>query len=148
MCACLVASQLFTTPRTVVHQPPLSMGFSRQEYWSGLPFPPPAAPNFASDYFKWIWSRSVCTLQGILGHCPSLERVAVIDVIRYFISNTGFLCVQTPFHSSRRGHYPVLDVVTLGTSCFSVGKVNRVCPMSIEKFCLCSDLNSLLIFQS
>ena len=46
MCACLVASQLFTTPRTVVHQPPLSMGFSRQEYWSGLPFPPPAGlPN-------------------------------------------------------------------------------------------------------
>ena len=27
------------TPWTVAHQPPLSMGFSRQEYWSGLPFP-------------------------------------------------------------------------------------------------------------
>jgi len=26
---------------TVVHQVPLSMGFLRQEYWSGLPFPPP-----------------------------------------------------------------------------------------------------------
>ena len=32
--------QLFVTPRTVAHQAPLSMGFSRQEYWSGLPFPP------------------------------------------------------------------------------------------------------------
>ena len=30
---------LFGTPRTVIHQAPLSMGFSRQEYWSGLPFP-------------------------------------------------------------------------------------------------------------
>ena len=30
--------QLFATPRTVVYQAPLSMGFSRQEYWSGLPF--------------------------------------------------------------------------------------------------------------
>ena len=29
------------TPWTVVHQAPLSMGFSRQEYWSGLPCPPP-----------------------------------------------------------------------------------------------------------
>ena len=29
------------TPWTVAHQPPLSMGFSRQAYWSGLPFPPP-----------------------------------------------------------------------------------------------------------
>ena len=29
------------TPWTVAHQAPLSMGLSRQEYWSGLPFPSP-----------------------------------------------------------------------------------------------------------
>ena len=33
--------QLFATPWTVAHQAPLPMGFSRQEYWSRLPFPPP-----------------------------------------------------------------------------------------------------------
>ena len=33
--------QLFATPWTVAHQAPLSMGFSRQEYWSGLSFPSP-----------------------------------------------------------------------------------------------------------
>ena len=33
--------QLCVTPWAVVHQAPLSMGFSRQEYWSGLPLPPP-----------------------------------------------------------------------------------------------------------
>ena len=33
--------RLFATLRTVVSQTPLSTGFSRQEYWSGLPFPPP-----------------------------------------------------------------------------------------------------------
>ena len=33
---------LFMTPGTVAHQAPPSMGFSRQEYWSGLPFPSPA----------------------------------------------------------------------------------------------------------
>ena len=32
---------LFCDPWTVAHLAPLSMGFSRQEYWSGLPFPPP-----------------------------------------------------------------------------------------------------------
>ena len=32
---------LFATPWTVAHQASLSMGFSRQEYWSGLPFPSP-----------------------------------------------------------------------------------------------------------
>ena len=31
--------QLFVTPWTVAHQAPLSMGFFRQEYWSGLLFP-------------------------------------------------------------------------------------------------------------
>ena len=34
-------SNLFSTPWTVARQAPLSMGFSRQEYWSGVPFPPP-----------------------------------------------------------------------------------------------------------
>ena len=33
--------QLFVTPLTVAHEALLSMGFSRQEYWSGLPCPPP-----------------------------------------------------------------------------------------------------------
>ena len=33
--------RLFVTLRTIAHQAPLSMGFSRQEYQSGLPFPPP-----------------------------------------------------------------------------------------------------------
>ena len=32
------------TPWTVAHQPPLPMEFSRQEYWSGLPFPSPGDP--------------------------------------------------------------------------------------------------------
>ena len=32
---------LCATPWTAAHQAPLSVGFSRQEYWSGLPFPPP-----------------------------------------------------------------------------------------------------------
>ena len=38
--------QLFTTPWTIIHLAPLSMEFSRQEYWSGLPFPSPGdLPN-------------------------------------------------------------------------------------------------------
>ena len=34
-------SDSFVTPWTVAHQAPLFTGFPRQEYWSGLPFPPP-----------------------------------------------------------------------------------------------------------
>ena len=42
MCVCVLSCvQLFVTPWTVACQAPLSIGFSRQEYWSGLPFPTP-----------------------------------------------------------------------------------------------------------
>ena len=38
--------RLFATPRTVARQAPPSMGFSRQEYWNGLPFSSPGdLPN-------------------------------------------------------------------------------------------------------
>jgi len=39
VCWSLSHVQLFATPWTVAHQAPLSMGFSRQGYWSGLPCP-------------------------------------------------------------------------------------------------------------
>ena len=58
---CSVMSDSFATLWTVAHQAPLSMGFSRQEYWSGLPFSPPgdlpdpglelASPALASRFF-------------------------------------------------------------------------------------------------
>ena len=43
LCVCWVDQclWLFAAPWTVARQAPLSMGFPRQEYWSGLPFPPP-----------------------------------------------------------------------------------------------------------
>ena len=44
---CVSRSVVFNsvTPWTVAHQAPLSMEFSRQEYWSGLPFPSPGSNN-------------------------------------------------------------------------------------------------------
>ena len=42
--------RIFVTPWTVAYQAPMSMGFSRQEYWSGLPFPSPGdLPNPGID---------------------------------------------------------------------------------------------------
>ena len=46
--------QLCATPETAAYQAPPSLGFSRQEHWSGLPFP---SPMYESE--KWKWSRSV-----------------------------------------------------------------------------------------
>ena len=45
---------LCATPQTAAHQAPPSLGFSRQEHWSGLPFPSPV-----HESEKWKWSRSV-----------------------------------------------------------------------------------------
>ena len=69
--SCLVTFNSFVTPWTVAHQAPLSMGFPRQEYWSGLPFPFPgdlpnprielASPALAGKFFSTEsprkWSR-------------------------------------------------------------------------------------------
>ena len=66
MLMCVLShSQLFATPWTLAHQAPLSMGFSRQEYWSWLPFPLPgdlpdpatelaslASPALAGSFFS------------------------------------------------------------------------------------------------
>ena len=46
--------RLCVTPETAAHQAPPSLGFSRQEHWSGLPFPSPV-----HESEKWKWSRSV-----------------------------------------------------------------------------------------
>ena len=66
---------LFVTPWTVAHQAPLSMGLPQQEYWNGLPFPPPGDlphPRIepgASYIGRWIlyhwatWETSKCQRQ-------------------------------------------------------------------------------------
>ena len=54
--SCLVVSDPFATPWTVGHQAPLSMGFSRQEYWSELPFPSPRDlpdPGLNQNLLHW-----------------------------------------------------------------------------------------------
>ena len=65
MCAKLLQSfpTLFN-PMDLSPQVPLSMGFSRQEYWSGLPFPPPGDPTQGSN------PRLECLLHWQTGSLP------------------------------------------------------------------------------
>ena len=65
-CCCLIAKScptLFVTPWTVARQAPLSMGFLRQEYWSGLQFPSP-----------WDLSRDQTCISCIAGGFFSTEQ--------------------------------------------------------------------------
>ena len=73
VCVCVHAQplsrvQLFATPGTVAHQVPLSMGFPRQEYWSGLPLPSPGdlpnsgikpmSPAWQADFYHCLFVKT------------------------------------------------------------------------------------------
>ena len=79
MCVCtqsLNCNQLLATPWTRVHQAPLSREFSRQEYWSGLPFPTPDDLPYSRD---WTHISCICCSgRWILYHCATWEAQVFI----------------------------------------------------------------------
>ena len=64
--------RLFATPWTVAYQAPPTMGFSRQEYWSGLPFP---SPGNLPDPGIEPWSPAFRQTVYRLSHQGSLFKV-------------------------------------------------------------------------
>ena len=86
--------RLFVTPWTVAHQAPPSMGFSRQEYWSGLPFP----------------SSGDLPDPGIEPRSPALQADALTSepsgkpdgytVSLYFLMTIAFIVKSSFFHST------------------------------------------------
>ena len=75
VCACVLSRfsrvQLFANPWTVAHQAPLSMGFSRQEYSSGLPFPSPVIVQ-ASEKKKKERKEKACFIGQLCPFWPLL----------------------------------------------------------------------------
>ena len=85
--------QLFVTPWTVALQAPLSMGFSRQEYWSRLPFPSPGdLPN------PGIKPRSPALLADALSSEPpgktwwKCERITNMKKVEFSLLLHGQIC--------------------------------------------------------
>ena len=93
ICECVLSHfshvQLFVTPWTVAHQAPRSIGFSRQEYWSGFQCPPPGnlpdpgikpislmSPALAGGFFATsaTWEDPVI----LMGHTIPLENFAQV----------------------------------------------------------------------
>src|SRR5574337_934029 len=56
--------QLLATPWTIAYQAPPSMGFSRQEYWSGLPLPSPQYSRLMHIYRRRQWHPTSVLLPG------------------------------------------------------------------------------------
>ena len=96
-CCCLVtvSSDSFVTPWTVAHQAPLSMGFPRQEYWSGLPFPSPGdLPNPGIKPTTPVLTGGFFTVE------PSRKLTyvhTVPQIIQYFFSELFCLIVLFTF---------------------------------------------------
>ena len=81
--------QLLATPWTAAYQAPLSMGFSRQEYWSGVPLPSPC------DYLYWmryIWMWRVW------------QR----------LSRCSFITIPSQSSYRKRLHFPASTAIYLG----------------------------------
>ena len=61
--------QLFATPWTAAYPAPPSMGFSRQEYWSGVPLPSPSFMCYQSYFLKFIFNWRIIGLQCCVAFC-------------------------------------------------------------------------------
>ena len=92
---------LFVMPWTIAHQPPLSMRFSKQEYWSGLPCPPPEdlpypgiEPMSHVSYIgRWVLYQQ-CQL-GSLSEESKANHQCLLGVQKALIADTLFFsCAQ------------------------------------------------------
>ena len=89
--------QLLATPWTAAYQAPLSLGFSRQEYWSGVPLPSPSfsLPNPRSK-FSLFWTAcipflpSYCTFNSTY-HSPHLPQFC-----QFYITHTHIHSKKKP----------------------------------------------------
>ena len=90
MCACVLSCfsrvRVFATLWTEACQASLSMGFSRQEYWSGLPFPPPGdLPD--SGIGQRIKPYISCTGRQVLYHEHSKIKTRTLQTKYYILAN-------------------------------------------------------------
>ena len=89
--------RLFATPWTVAHQPPLSMEFSRQEYWNELPFPSPGDLPQPRDQSQVSW---------IAGRFFTIwASREVLWTLLIYLSAVGLRCMYTQqgWHPLRHG---------------------------------------------
>ena len=79
MLSCFSCVQLFAIPWTIARKAPLSMGFSRQEYWSGLPFPPPGKLPKSGIQTSTLVSPTLQADSLLLSHWGSLLLLLLLS---------------------------------------------------------------------
>ena len=152
----------FATSWMVTHQTPLSMGFSRQENWSGLPFPPPedlpdpgiepttlVSPALAGGFFTTEpaqfssvqFSRSVVSdslsphkSQHTRPPCPQLPELTQTHVHRVgdAISSSVVPFSSCPQFLPESGSFPMSQFFTWGGQSIGVSALASVLPMNTQ----------------
>ena len=135
--------RLFATPWTVAHQAPPSMGFSRQEYWSGLPFPSPYSINsyiqFSSvqslscaQLFATPWSTARQDFQSITNSQSLLKLMSIQSVTPSNHLSSVILfssCLQS-FPAS--GSFPTSQLLLSGGQSIGTSASTSVFPMNVQ----------------
>ena len=82
--------RLCATPKTAAHQAPPSLGFSKQEYWSGLPFPSPMHESESEVAQSCLTSRDPmnCRLPGSSVH--GIFQARVLEWVAIAFSHSSF----------------------------------------------------------
>ena len=136
--SCLSLAWLCVTPETAAHQAPLSLGFSRQEHWRGLPF-----PSSMHESETWKWSCSVVS-NSLRPHGPqarqaslsiinsqSLFKLMSIESVRPF--NHLILCHPfLPSPSIFPGSFPMSRFFTSRGQSIEASASASVLPMSSQ----------------
>ena len=149
---------LFVTSWTIALQVPLSMGFSRQEYWSGLPFPPPG--DLPDSGIRTESPESPASQGGsLLLSCPKCDsrsskselkvkfwEVRLFSRYHYFVSKSCWSCfkprIDTCVHFKNstgpadKTFWQLLPQVDLDSSVYLHKKWNRPVSTGIQHFVL------------
>ena len=93
--------RLCVTLWTAAHQAPLSTGFSRQEYWNGLPFPSPTNPY---HYSSGMHSLLLCTLTQVAAYPPRMPTPSSLPNKSYTPFSTNLEPTSSPANPSTPFH--------------------------------------------
>ena len=123
MCVCVQLRSIFATPWTVAPQAFVSLGFFQQEYWSGVPFPPPwglpnpriepasRVPPALGDRF-FTWEPPGSQLSSYVSSAPHIKTESVcssrLDVCPESCSTADYWTLLR-HSSSPRAHLPAPD---------------------------------------
>ena len=115
--------RLCTTPQMAAHQAPPSLGFSRQEHWSGLPFPSPMheSESEVAQSCPTLSDLMDCSLTGSSVHgifqARVLEWGAIAFSVEYHVAKLLWLCGQIIMVMLINSQLKINNIVVQSLSC-------------------------------